>query len=176
LASTNQNISPEPINALPEGASLLISWLGIRDSRANQLTRASANKYDLLSVDGEGPDGSQIKPAYRKLTSNIHSSHDLNRPETKRFRVKLANLNITKIDLVEVFVDLLKAENLKSKNLADEYPAFVPADVAAVVHSAKHKPMRINELDRISRQGAQNLADIRCLELHCVVLREVARN
>jgi hypothetical protein len=92
------------------------------------------------------------KPACRKLTSNFHSSHDLNRPEAKRFRVKLANLNIPKIDLVEVFIDLLEAENLKSKNLADEYPAFVPADVAAVVHSAKHKPTRINELDRISRQ------------------------
>jgi hypothetical protein len=31
------------------------------------------------------------------------------------------------MDLVEVFVDLLEAENLKSKNLADEYPASVPA-------------------------------------------------
>jgi hypothetical protein len=62
------------------------------------------------------------------MTSNIHSSHDLNRPEAKRFRVKLANLNIPKIDLVEVFTDLLEAENLKSKNLADEYPAFMPAD------------------------------------------------
>jgi hypothetical protein len=49
------------------------------------------------------------------VTSNIHSLHDLNRPEAKRFRVKLANLNIPKIDLVEVFVDLLEAENLKSK-------------------------------------------------------------
>jgi hypothetical protein len=49
------------------------------------------------------------------LTTNIHSSHDLSRPKAKRFRVKLANLNIPKIDLG------------KSKNLADEYPAFVPA-------------------------------------------------
>jgi len=81
------------------------------------------------------------------LTSNIHSSHDLNRPEAKRFRVKLANLNIPKIDFVEVFVDLLEAENLKSKNLADEYPAFVPADVAAVVHSPEQKSVRINVLD-----------------------------
>jgi hypothetical protein len=63
---------------------------------------------------------SQISEAYdqppcRKMTSNIHSSHDLNRPEAKRFRVKLANLNIPKIDLAEVFTDLLEAENLKSK-------------------------------------------------------------
>jgi hypothetical protein len=36
--------------------------------------------------------------------------------------------NIPKIDLVEVFVDLLEAENLKSKDLADEYTAFVPAE------------------------------------------------
>jgi len=95
--------------------------------------------------------GFSAKPC-RKLTPNIHSSHDLSRPEAKRFRVKLTNLNIPKIDLVEVFIDLLEAENLKSNNLADEYPAFVPADVAAVVHSAKHKPLRMSELDRTSRE------------------------
>ena len=55
------------------------------------------------------------------MTPTIHSSHDLSRPEAKRFRVKLTNLNVAKIDLVEVFIDLLEAENLKSKNLADEY-------------------------------------------------------
>ena len=81
-----------------------------------------------------------------------HSSDEPNRPEAKRFRFKLANLNIPKINLIEVFVDLLEAENSKSKDLADEYTAFMPADVAAVVHSAKHRPMRINELDQISRQ------------------------
>ena len=78
-----------------------------------------------------------------------HSSHELNRSEAKRFRFKLANLKIPKIGLIGVLVDLLEAENLKSKNLADEYPAFVPAYVAAVVHSAKHKPMRIKELGQI---------------------------
>jgi hypothetical protein len=48
------------------------------------------------------------------------SSHDLNRPEAKRFRVKLTNFNIAKIDLVEVFIDLLEAKSFKSKDLADE--------------------------------------------------------
>jgi hypothetical protein len=69
------------------------------------------------------------------LTPNIHSSHDLHRPEAKRFRVKLTNLNIPKTDLVDIFIGLLEAEKLKSKNLAHEYPALVPAYVAAVVHS-----------------------------------------
>jgi hypothetical protein len=87
-----------------------------------------------------------------KLTPAIHSSHDLSRPEAKRVRVKLTNLNIPKIDLVEVVVDLLEAENLKSKDLANEYPAFMPAYVAAFVHSPERKSMRISELDRISRQ------------------------
>jgi hypothetical protein len=40
-----------------------------------------------------------VKPACRKLTPNIHSSHNLNRPEAKRFRVKLANLKIPKYTL-----------------------------------------------------------------------------
>jgi hypothetical protein len=76
------------------------------------------------------------------LTANVHSSHDLNRPEAKRFRVTLTNLNVPKIDLVEVFIDLLEAENLKSKNFADEYPAFMPANVAAVVHVSLEIPSR----------------------------------
>jgi hypothetical protein len=79
------------------------------------------------------------------------SSHDLNRTKAKRFRVKLTNLNIAKIDLVKVLIDLLEAKRFESKDLADEYTAFMLADVAAVVHSAKQKPIRINELDQISR-------------------------
>jgi hypothetical protein len=71
----------------------------------------------------------------REIDSDLHSSHDLSRPEAKRFRVKLANLNIPKIDPIEAFLDLLEAQNLKSRNLADGYTAFMPAYVAAVVHS-----------------------------------------
>jgi hypothetical protein len=41
------------------------------------------------------------EPAGSELTPNIHSSHDLNRPEAKRFRIKLTDLNIPKIDLVD---------------------------------------------------------------------------
>jgi hypothetical protein len=88
-----------------------------------------------------------VKPACRKLTSNIHSSHDLNRPEAKRFRVKLANLNIAEIYFVRIFLDLLEAENLKSKDLANEHPAFMPADVAAVVNSPEFKSLRMNVLN-----------------------------
>jgi hypothetical protein len=79
------------------------------------------------------------------VTPNIHSSHDLNRPEAKRLRVKLTNLNIPKINLVEVFIDLLQAKNFKSKNLADEYTAFMPAYVSVVVYSPEDESMRINE-------------------------------
>jgi signal transduction histidine kinase len=66
------------------------------------------------------------------LTSNIHSSHDLNRPEAKRFRVKRAKLKIPKIDLVKVFLDLLEAENLKSKDLANEQTDLLAAKEEAV--------------------------------------------
>jgi hypothetical protein len=48
--------------------------------------------------------------------------------------------------------EFIARQKNKSKNLADEYTAFTPADVAAVVHSPEHKSMRIDELDRISRQ------------------------
>jgi len=79
-----------------------------------------------------------IKPHCRKLTSNIHSGHDLNRPEAKRSRVKLTGFNIAEIDLVETDINLLEADDLKSENFADTYPAFMPAYVAAVVHSPEH--------------------------------------
>jgi hypothetical protein len=81
-----------------------------------------------------------------------HSSHDLNRPEAKRFGVKLTNLNIPKMNLVDIVIDLLEAENLKSKNLTDEYATLMPTYVAAVVHCPEDKTKGINELDRISRQ------------------------
>jgi hypothetical protein len=58
--------------------------------------------------------------ACRKLTPNIHSSHDLNRQEAKHFLVKLTNLNIPRNDLVEVFIDLLEAERLRPKNFDDD--------------------------------------------------------
>jgi hypothetical protein len=58
-----------------------------------------------------------------------HSSYELNRPEAKRFRVKLANLNIPKIDLIEVFVDLLEAENLNWRSkLCDRGRSSLTAD------------------------------------------------
>jgi hypothetical protein len=43
------------------------------------------------------------------------SPHDLNGSEPHCFCIKLANLNIPKIDLVEIFIDLLEAENLKAR-------------------------------------------------------------
>jgi hypothetical protein len=55
------------------------------------------------------------KTSLSETDPSFHSSHNLNRPRSKRFRVKLTNLDIPKKDLVEVFIDLLKAENLESK-------------------------------------------------------------
>jgi hypothetical protein len=37
-----------------------------------------------------------LKTGLSEIDPNIHSSHDLSRPEAKRFRDKLANLNIRK--------------------------------------------------------------------------------
>ena len=86
------------------------------------------------------------------MTPHIHSSHDLNRPKAKCSRVKFTNLNISKIDLIEIWIDLLETENLEAKNLADEHSVFMPAYVPAVVHLPEHKSLLIYELDRISRQ------------------------
>jgi hypothetical protein len=51
------------------------------------------------------------------------------------------------MDLVIVLLDLLKAECLKSKDLANEHPSFMPADVAAVVDPPEFKSLRIDVLD-----------------------------
>lgn len=81
-----------------------------------------------------------------------NSTNELNRPEAKRLRVKLTNLNLPKMNLVDIVIDLFEAENLKSKNLADEYTTLMPTNVAAVVHCPEDKTPWINKLDRISRQ------------------------
>lgn len=88
-----------------------------------------------------------LKPARQKLTPDTHSSHDLNWSEAKRFRSKLTDLNIPEVDLVTICFDLLEAEHLKSKDLANEHPTFMPADVAAVVDSPKFKSLRIDVLN-----------------------------
>jgi hypothetical protein len=49
------------------------------------------------------------------------------------------------------------------RNLSDEYTAFMPAIVVAVVHAAKDNPTRIDEFDSDFEAAAQNLADIPCL-------------
>lgn len=51
------------------------------------------------------------------------------------------------MDFVKVIVDLLEAENLKSKDLANEHPAFMPAYAAAVVHSPEFKALWIDLLN-----------------------------
>jgi hypothetical protein len=40
-------------------------------------------------------------------------------PVAERLRVKLTNINVPTIDLKVIFIDLLEAENLKSKHLAE---------------------------------------------------------
>ena len=49
--------------------------------------------------------------------------------------VEFVQLGVAEEDAVHVFVHLLKPNLLVSENLADEGPAFMPADVSAVVHS-----------------------------------------
>jgi hypothetical protein len=49
--------------------------------------------------------------------------------------------------LVKIFLVLLEAENLKSKDLANEHPALMPADVAAVVDSLEFRYHRIDVLN-----------------------------
>jgi hypothetical protein len=60
---------------------------------------------------------------------------------------KFTNLNIPKIDLVKVFLDLLEAETLQSKDLANEHPACMSAEGAAMVDPPEFKALRIHVRD-----------------------------
>jgi hypothetical protein len=78
-------------------------------------------------------------------------SHHLNRPEAKRLCAKLANLKIPEMDLIEVFIDLLEAENLKSKNLANERGLYASSCRRCCVLPGA-QTARIKELDRTASQ------------------------
>ncbi len=69
------------------------------------------------------------------MTPNIHSPHYLSQPEAKRFCFKLPNLNISKIDRVEVFIDLLEVEYLKAKTSLMNKPANSPCAALTYVLS-----------------------------------------
>jgi hypothetical protein len=56
---------------------------------------------------------------------NYPSSGYWRRAETQCFDVKLSDLDITEEDLVKVFLQLLKAEFLEAKDLADEDPVLI---------------------------------------------------
>jgi hypothetical protein len=99
------------------------------------------------------------------LAPNVHSSHDLHGPEAKRFRVKLTDLNIRKIDPINIFSGLLEGENLKSQDLAYEHPAFTPTDAAAVVFSPELKSLlKPTFLSLVARQKLQALIPVWLLQ------------
>jgi hypothetical protein len=56
----------------------------------------------ISQLSGSGPD---------QLVADLRvSPHRLNRPEAQRFRIKFAKLNVSKMNFVEAFFYLLKAQ------------------------------------------------------------------
>jgi hypothetical protein len=73
-------------------------------------------------------------------------------PESKCLGIDLLDFDITKEDLVKVFADMLKADLFEAEYLADEHPALVPTDVAAVVHPSCQEALRVDEFDQCARK------------------------
>lgn len=85
------------------------------------------------------------KSAFRQVPQGRSLSQNLYRPKPQRFNVELSDLDLAEEDPVEVLDDQLKARILKAKNLTDEDPALVPADIAAIIYPSSQKPPRIAE-------------------------------
>ena len=74
------------------------------------------------------------------MRSSASSNHSPRGSKTKFFHIQFSDLHVSKEDLVEIWCDQLKSQLFKAKYFANEYPSFVPADVAAVVHPSERTP------------------------------------
>jgi hypothetical protein len=92
------------------------------------------------------------------MRPSASSNHSPRGPKTKFFRIQFSDLHVSKEDSVGIECDQLKSQLFKAKYFADEYPSFVPTDVAAVVHPSEKNTLRVRVLRQLAwhSNGAGN--------------------
>lgn len=88
---------------------------------------------------------------YQTVCGCISSQH-LHRHKPQSFKVELSDLELAEEDLVEVVGHKLKSQILKAKDLADEHPVLMPADIAAIVYPPDQESLGVDEFNQIARK------------------------
>jgi hypothetical protein len=93
------------------------------------------------------------------MRSSESSDYSPRGSKTKFFRIEFSYLHVSKENSVEIWCDQLKSQLFKAKHFANEYPSFVPADVAAVVHPSEKNTLRVCVLRQLAwhSNGAGNV-------------------
>ena len=81
------------------------------------------------------------------------------RPKTQLFCIELSDLHVSKEDSVKPWRDRIERQFFEAEYLADEDSIFVPADIAAIVHSSEKNTLRVLVLRQLARHsnGAGNV-------------------
>jgi hypothetical protein len=66
------------------------------------------------------------------------------RPESQIADIELANFQVAEVDSIEVVVNFFETDVLSSEHLTYKDAAFVPTDVACIVHSTSLEVFRID--------------------------------
>ena len=80
------------------------------------------------------------------MHSSANSDHSPCSSKAKLFHIEFSDLHVSKEDPVKPLVSPTKCQLLEAEYFADEASVFVPADVAAVVHSSEKETLRLHEL------------------------------
>jgi hypothetical protein len=94
------------------------------------------------------------------MRSSASSNHSPRGSKTKFFHIQFSDLHVSKEDLVEIWCDQLKSQLFKPKYFANEYPSFVPADVAAVVHPSEKNTLRVLVVSGLFCNGSAKYAQL----------------
>ena len=87
------------------------------------------------------------------MHSSANSDHSPCSSKTKLVRIEFSDLHVSKEDSVKRWCDQFKSQFLEAEYLADEDSVFVPADVAAIVHSPQKETFRVRELRQLAWQS-----------------------
>jgi hypothetical protein len=87
------------------------------------------------------------------MHSPANSDHSPCSSKTKLFHIEFSDFHVSKEDSVKPWCDQLKRQLFEAEYLADEDSAFVPADVAAIVHPSQKETLRVRELRQLAWQS-----------------------
>jgi hypothetical protein len=84
------------------------------------------------------------------MHSLANSDHSPCSSKTNLFRIEFSDLHVSKEDSIKPRCDQLKCQLFEAEDFADEDSAFVPADIAAIIHPSQKETLRVRELRQLA--------------------------